>query len=209
MNNSLSGVRADHKFSYRELEKVAEQARRQLNFEPDESINPLRLFEDLHCIRLRKADGTVIPLRGGVIELEDSEGYTRYDKNKKLMEILASAQIYNWLEDRHPRAGYFVGHELGHCVLHADQLVRLALMPHHQQRAFHRGREGHKPFEDTEWQANAFAGAVLMPARGIAALEKSHRAVTVSTLMNQFGVSREAAGYRLDLFNRRRSELLR
>lgn len=125
------------------------------------------------------------------------------------MEILASAQTYDWLEDSHPRAGYFVGHELGHCVLHADQLVRLALMPHQQQRSFHRGREGHKPFEDTEWQANAFAGALLMPAKGMAALEKSHGAITVSTLVNRFGVSSEAAGYRLELFNKRRSDLLR
>src|SRR5580658_7399012 len=184
MSKSLSGVRADHKCSYQHLERVAEHAREQLKFQPDEAIDPMRLFEDLHCIQIRKSDGVLVPLRGGVIDLEDSEGYTRYDKNKKLMEILASAQTYEWLEDRHPRAGYFVGHELGHCVLHADQLVRLALMPHHQQQAFHRGREGHKPFEDTEWQANAFAGALLMPARGIAALEEHYRIVTVSTIMN-------------------------
>jgi hypothetical protein len=207
MSSSLSGVRADRKCSYRELEKVAVHAREQLRFEPEEAINPLRLFEDLHHIKIR-TNGNVIPLRGGVINLEDSEGYTRYDSNNKVIEILASAQTYSWLEDRHPRAGYFVGHELGHCVLHTDQLVRLALMPHHQQKAFHRGRGDHKPYEDTEWQANAFAGALLMPARGIVAIEKHHRIITTSTLMDQFGVSREAAGYRLELFNKRREDLL-
>jgi hypothetical protein len=209
MNKSLSGVRADNKCSYQHLEKVAEHAREQLKFEPKEAIDPLRFFEDLHCIQIRQANGVLIPLRGGVIDLEDSEGFTRYDSKKKLIEILASAQTYDWLEKRNPRAGYFVGHELGHCVLHSDQLVRLALMPHHQQQAFHRGREGHKPYEDTEWQANAFAGALLMPARGIAALEKRNRSVAVSMIVNQFKVSREAAGYRLDLFNKRRNELLR
>ena len=58
MNKSLSGVRADHSRSYQQLERVAEHAREQLKFEPDEAINPLRLFEDLHCIQIGKADRT-------------------------------------------------------------------------------------------------------------------------------------------------------
>jgi Zn-dependent peptidase ImmA (M78 family) len=207
MSTALSGVRADHKYSYRELEKVAAHVREQLKFEPGQAIDALRLFEDLHHIQIGTT-GTPIPLRSGVIDLEDSEGYTRYDFNKRVIEILASAQTYDWLEDRHPRAGYFVGHELGHSVLHTGQLVRLAMMPHQQQQSFHRGRRDHKPFEDTEWQANAFAGALLMPARGIVALERQHRVITVSTLVEQFGVSREAAGYRLDLFEKRRDDLL-
>jgi hypothetical protein len=41
MSSSLSGVRADRKCSYRELEKVAVHAREQLRFEPEEAINPL------------------------------------------------------------------------------------------------------------------------------------------------------------------------
>jgi hypothetical protein len=208
MSKSLSGVRADQKYSYSKLESVAAYARKQLRFEPDQAIDPLRLFEDLHYIRVKQGNDTMIPLRGGVIELEDSEGYTRYDRNKKVLEILASARTYEWLEKRRPRAGYFVAHELGHCVLHSDQLVRLAQMPTNQQAAFHRGRIGHKPFEDTEWQANAFAGALLMPARGIADLERHYRVVTVAAIMDQFGVSTEAARYRLGLFSDRRAELL-
>ena len=208
MSKPLSGVRADQKYSYCKLESVAAYVREQLKFEPGQAIDPLRLFEDLHCIQVKQTNGTIIPLRGGVVELEDSEGYTKYEREKKLIEILAASQTYEWMEKGRARAGYFVAHELGHCVLHTEQLVRLAQMPSNQQAAFHRGLIAHKPFEDTEWQANAFAGALLMPAGGIAALERHHRVITVSLIADQFGVSMEAASYRLDLFNDRRTELL-
>jgi Zn-dependent peptidase ImmA (M78 family) len=208
MTKGLSGVRSDNKFSYRKLEAFATYVRQELKFAPGQAIDALRLFEDLHEISITKSDGKVIPLRGGVIAVEDSEGYTRYDRQHQVIEILASESIYHRLENQHPRAGYFVAHELGHCVLHTDQLVRLAKMPTNQQAAFHRGREDHKPFEDTEWQANAFAGALLMPARGIAALEQDYRQLTTSLIVDQFGVSNEAAGYRLNLYNSRKDELL-
>jgi Zn-dependent peptidase ImmA (M78 family) len=183
--------------------------REQLKFASDEAINPLRLFEDLHEISIGQSNGKSIPLRSGVIALEDSEGYARYDRDRKLIEILASEKIYDWLEQGHPRASYFVTHELGHCVLHTDQLIRLAQMPTNQQTALHRDRVGHKPFQDTEWQANAFASALLMPARGLALLEKKRGYLSVPLITDQFGVSREAAGYRLEQFNTRRNDLLR
>ena len=208
MSKGLSGVRADNKYSYRKLEAFAAYVRKELKFDAGQAIDPLRLFEDLHQIGIKKSDGKLIPLRGGVIAVEDSEGYTRYDRHHQVIEILASESIYHRLENQHPRAGYFVAHELGHCVLHTDQLVRLAQMPTNQQAAFHRGREGHKPFEDTEWQANAFASALLMPARGIAALEEDYGQLTASLIADQFGVSHEAAGYRLNLYNTKKDELL-
>src|SRR5260370_3697482 len=129
MTTGLSGVRADRKFSYRGLENVANRVRKNLDCPPDRPINPLELFENLHKIGVRTIDGRLIPMSGGVVALEDSEGYTRYDRQKDVIEILASELTYRWLEIAHPRAAYFVAHELGHCVLHTDQLVRLAQMP--------------------------------------------------------------------------------
>lgn len=208
MTKALSGVRADHKFSYRDLEVLAKLIREHLNIPPDQAIDTLRLFEDLHEVSIQMSNGTVIPFRGGVIALEDSEGYTHYDHQRDVMEILASEQTYDRLEVGHPRAGYFVAHELGHCVLHTDQLVRLAQMPTQQQAAFHRGRADHKPYEDTEWQANGFASALLMPAHGISALERPQNRITACHVAEHFGVSEEAAGYRLELYQKRRSELL-
>jgi len=208
MSKGLSGVRADQKFSYRAMEQAATYVREQLKFPADEALDPLRLFEDLHEISIGQRDGTAIPLRGGVITLEDSEGYTRYDRQRRIIEILASELTYLRLEQGHPRAAYFVAHELGHCVLHTDQLVRLAQMPTNQQAAFHRGRTDHKPYEDTEWQANAFASALLMPAAGLVSLEDEGLELSPLFVARRFRVSREAASYRLDLFESRRRDLL-
>ena len=208
MTKELTGVRADHKYSYSKLERLAAYARQQLKFPSDQAIDPLKLFEDLHEITIRQGNGKEIPLRSGVIALEDSEGYTRYDQESGAIEILAAETTYRRLEERHPRAAYFLAHELGHCLLHTDQLIRLAQLPTNQQAAFHRGWEGHKIYEDTEWQANAFASTLLMPAGGIAVLERDCAQITIEVIANQFGVSQEAASYRLHLYASRKNELL-
>ena len=104
---TLSGTGLHQKYSYGKLESIAGYVRSQLNVSHDQAIDPLRLFEDLHQILVSEGN-TMIPLRGGVIDLEDSEGYTRYDRNKRVIEILASARTYGWLEEGHPR-GLFRG----------------------------------------------------------------------------------------------------
>ena len=208
MNNLPTGVRSDFKSSYGKLESIAADVRQELKISADQAIDSLQLFENLFEINISKRDGTSIPLGGYVIEL-DSEGYTRYNSERRAIEIFASSQTYDRLEEGHPRASYFVSHELGHCLLHTDQLIRLAKMPTNQQAAFHRGgQRSHKPFEDTEWQANAFASALLMPALGLAGLEEEDGFLTAASIATQFGVSREAATYRMKTFCDRRSELL-
>lgn len=208
MSKGHSGVCADQCQSYRNLEQYAKQVRKYLELDPDEALDALDLFENLDDISIELKSGKVIPFRGGVVSLEDSEGYARYDRQKNIVEILASQQTYDWLEGKLPRAAYFIAHELGHCLLHADQLVRLAQMPTQQQAAFHRGRKEHMPYEDTEWQANAFASALLMPAEGLRMLEQAYGCLTISMIAERFAVSMEAAGYRLAQFVKRRSELL-
>lgn len=209
MSKGLTGVRADHSYSYRELEKTATHVRQQLNISPYEAIDPLKLFEGLDDITISRRSERPIPLRHGVISLEDSEGYTKYDRERGVLEVLASEQTYEWLEQSYPRATYFVAHELGHCVLHTEQLVRLALTPPTRLEGLHRGKAAHKPYQDTEWQANGFAGALLMPAVGLLALEREVGSLTASTVSELFSVSNEAAGYRIDLYTNRRAELIR
>lgn len=205
----LLGVCADRGYSYRKLEKIAAEVRRRLDFSPTEAINTLRLFDGLD-IKVRDGTGRYIPIRGSVIELNGSEGFAKYDSERRVIEILASPETYDWLETGHPRGGFFVAHELGHCLLHTDQLVRLAKMPKAKQAALHRGgeRAGHAAYQDTEWQANAFAGALLMPARGLKILEQEHGKLSLATIVKHFRVSAEAAGYRLNLYNDRKMELL-
>jgi len=208
MNKGHAGVRADEPQSYRNLELIARQVRGYLKLAEDEALDGLSLFENLDEVSIKLRSGKIIPFRSGVVSLEDSEGYTRYDHKKNVMEILASEQTYDWLETGLPRAAYFIAHELGHCILHTYQLVRLAEMPTRQQAAFHRGQKGHESYEDNEWQANAFASALLMHARGLQALDQARGCLTVSLVVERFGVSSEAAGYRLDLYQKRRNELL-
>ena len=204
-----SGVRADRGYSYQKLEKIAAHVRDQLNYSPTEAINTLLLFDGLD-MEVRDGTGRDIPIRGSVIELNDSEGYAKYDRDRCVIEILASPKTYDWLETGFPRGGFFVAHELGHCLLHTDQLVRLAQMPKAQQAALHRGGQevAHGAYRDTEWQANAFAGALLMPARGLLILEQNYGELSPAIVGEHYHVSAEAARYRLKLYNDRKEQLL-
>src|ERR1700722_10722809 len=185
MTTKPSGVRADRGFSYRDLEMFAGAVRKYLGLAPDDALDALHLFENLDEVTIKTGDGRVVPLRGGIVALEDTEGYTRYDKQRNVIEILPSQLTYSWLEAGLPRASYFVAHELGHCTLHTDQLVRLAQLPTQQQEAFHRGRTDHRPYQDTEWQANAFASALLMPAKGIQEIEQRNGGITADLMAAQ------------------------
>ena len=209
MWQGLVGVRADRGYSYRKLEKIAAHVRGLLDYSPTEAINTQLLFDGLD-IKVQDGTGRDIPIHGAVIELNGSEGYAKYDGDRRVIEILASPETYDWLEKGHPRGGFFVAHELGHCLLHTDQLVRLAQMPKAQQAALHRPGEevGHEAYQDTEWQANAFAGALLMPAGGLLILEHQHGELSPDTIVEHFHVSAEAAGYRLELYNDRKGQLL-
>ena len=209
MTQELSGVRADRGYSYRKLEEMATNVRVLLNHPPTEAINTLRLFDGLE-IKGRVRTGQFIPIQGGVIEIKDSEGFSKFDSDRSVIEILASLNTYSWLEKGYPRAGYFVAHELGHCLLHTDQLIRLAQLPTAQKEALHRGGQmvAHKVFQDTEWQANAFASALLMPARGIYVLEQKYNELSPAIVAEHFHVSDESATYRVGLFNARKQQLL-
>jgi len=70
-----------------------------------------------------------------------------------------------------------------------------------------RVRDYYKAFLDTEWQANAFASALLMPASAIFALERRSGSLSPVDIAEHFRVSEEAAGYRLDLYTTREPRL--
>lgn len=209
MCQGLSGVRADRGYSYRKLEKIAAYVRDRLDWSPTQAINALLLFDGLR-IKVRDRTGQDIPIRGSVIKLEGPEGYSKYDRERCIIEILASPETYGWLEKGYPRGGFFVAHELGHCLLHTDQLIRLSQMHKAQLAELHRcGKEvAHEAYRDTEWQANAFAGALLMPAQGLLILEQEHGGLSPEIIAKHFHVSSEAASYRLELYEDRKDQLL-
>lgn len=84
-------------------------------------------------------------------------------------------------EDHHPnRRRYTIAHELGHFCLHRHLKQRF------EDKIFFRGGEANKP----EWQANDFAGAILMPEdkfremvrSGVSKVEVLAKEFKVSTL---------------------------
>lgn len=86
--------------------------------------------------------------------------------------------VYERILDNKGRDRFTGCHEVGHAVLHGGSLNRLA--------------PGVRPaiYCDPEWQANTFASAILMPEHMIRTIG------SVSEVMNEFGVTRDAAEVR-------------
>lgn len=87
------------------------------------------------------------------------------------------SDVYEGLVEGKGRDRFTASHELGHYLMHRNVPIR-----------FHRAEQGRLPaYVDSEWQANRFAGALLMP---------SDRMITCRSLdevMERFWVSRDAA----------------
>lgn len=74
-----------------------------------------------------------------------------------------------------PRDNFTLAHELGHLVLHTDHRLQRIAAPAKV-----------KPYLDPEWQANAFAGELLVPLELFKKLKHSEDACNI------FGVSKKA-----------------
>jgi Zn-dependent peptidase ImmA (M78 family) len=135
------------------------------------------------------------------------EAFALYDKDTDNIVVVLPERTYLALEQGHHRARFSLCHEIGHVVLHPELLKRFARLPH-RQAALQRGAwSDHPVCFDTEWQANAFAAALLMPAKGLAELEERGR-LNPSAISTQFQVSTDAAQRRLATYLSRKTELL-
>jgi hypothetical protein len=202
MSDQLTGIEAERGYSYASIEDIAYSVRNDLGLDPEAALDMQEFFEfhldDISVVYR----GQHIQLVHGVAELT-SEALTRWDPDSKQMELLLSESSYERLCEAHPRSNYTVGHELGHALLHTGPLIKLAELSVQSQAAMHRGKYPHPPYMDTEWQANAFASAFLMPARGIKAISAEiGEEPSARSIATQYGVSVEAASYRLDTFRK-------
>ncbi len=196
--NRPRGIRAKRARSYRDLEAVAANVRRSLGFSTAASLSGVELFERLDAYRVESGtsiarfDYAVRPLTLAV------EAQTRYDPDSSRLVIELSEETYAALEAGQDRAKFSLCHEIGHGVLHLQELVALAGL-HHEEAALLRGRpQQHSPCWDTEWQADGFAGALLMPARAVFGLLKGQLSPESGpTLQLALGVSAAAAEVRL------------
>ena len=204
------GICADKGQSYQSIERMAARVRRLIAPEVpvDQALPGLKLFERLDRCAVSTAHGKVL-FEPAVEELPPGvEGCTRYDKDRNRIIVSLSEASYLALEEDNRRARFSFTHEVGHAVLHFHELMRAGAISH-QLAALRRGAPlDHPKYLDTEWQANAFAAALLMPAAGLVAVEEEHEMLTPFLVSFHFKVSDEAATYRLDNFNPRRSELL-
>lgn len=100
----------------------------------------------------------------------------------------AGAKLYVNARDPLSRQTFTIAHELGHWMLHRDLFrqdpEKYQVLPRFQ------AVEKSSPFEQ---EANAFAAALLVPAR----LLKPVRSASVAQLARVFGVSRQMMEFRL------------
>jgi len=211
MSSVPSGFPADHGRSYQQIERLAQQVRGIVAPQKDltEPVPGVELFEALNRYHLM-IDGRAVGLDYGIENMRAGvEAQTRYEGSRDRIVVLLSPDVYEGLDSGSERDRFTLCHEVGHAVQHSSELVRWAAMPHEQAAALLRGpTPRHAMFYDTEWQVNAFASAMLMPAAGLAALEQRYGALTPHRVRQHFQVSGRAAEIRLDTFHRRRFQLV-
>jgi hypothetical protein len=109
------------------------------------------------------------------------------------IDILVSEEIWDALEQPAPVSHYArstVCHEVGHAVLHVPVLRRRLL----HSNALPRMQRGKlKAYEDPEWQAWTFAGAILMPSEALRMLQAKYKVLTPEIVADVFEVSTKMA----------------
>lgn len=118
-------------------------------------------------------------------ELGDREGATRPSDP---IEVLLLDRLWTALfhgGKAESRARSTLAHELGHVVLHVPS-IRRSLRYAPRGFTLNRAERGEvRPFEDSEWQAHTFAGAILMP---VTTMRMVHNA-TLHSLAAAYNVS--------------------
>lgn len=193
--------------SYAAIEIRAASAREALvpGIKPTEAIPGILLFEQLDNYVIGRGvqlDYQVTRLPVGI------EALTRYEPDAREIIVTLSEEIYSALEGENRRARLTLGHEIGHTALHADLLIKLAEIPH-RKAALMRGNSPKFPlYCDSEWQADAFASALLAPAKGLEILE-GRRRLSSTVVSETFKMSAKAATVRLRVYEQRKRQLLR
>jgi IrrE N-terminal-like domain len=99
--------------------------------------------------------------------------------------ILLPEDTYNQACNGNVFARFTIAHEIGHSVLHRGQI---------NFARYKSTSKSHKSYEDSEWQANEFAGQFLAPISHIDYQDN------ISTIMSKFGVGKITAKIRMERF---------
>ncbi|MCC7510093.1 MAG: ImmA/IrrE family metallo-endopeptidase [Planctomycetes bacterium] len=163
------GFRADAPKSYTDIEQEAERLRilvYEYLGEEHDHLEPFRLTEFLDMLEVHAApsdDGDqpykIAWRREELPEYVDA--FTRFVPEERAFHLLISPMTDRRLRKGEGRSRFAVAHEAGHFWLHQSELRRLAIDEVVDTD------EDVPPYKAVEWQANAFAGALLAPALGI------------------------------------------
>jgi hypothetical protein len=85
--------------------------------------------------------------------------------------LIMTPGVYEAMLDGDGRARFTAAHEIGHGVLHAKEITHE--IAHRRVEGLYR-RSDIRAFENPEWQANAFAAALLMPTAAVKVLVAMH-----------------------------------
>lgn len=105
-------------------------------------------------------------------------------------EMVLSEGTYSHLLENDGRARFTVLHETGHIVLHANYIEGLV-----GRGGIRLNRTQIPAYKDPEWQANYFAGAVMMPRKHLIIMLKQGK--SVMEIAKLFQASRHAVEIRL------------
>ncbi|MEM5817365.1 MAG: ImmA/IrrE family metallo-endopeptidase [Desulfitobacterium hafniense] len=107
--------------------------------------------------------------------------------------LTLSPDTYDALQLGDGRARFTTAHEIGHVTLHPKYLREIIV---DKRGALRLCRSDIPPYRDPEYQANAFAGALLMPAVHVARMLSSGEGI--GGLVRTFNVSWQAAEVRVN-----------
>lgn len=127
-------------------------------------------------------------------EIGDRHGATDPQGSSEI-NILVDEKIWNALEAEAPRSHYAkttVCHEVGHAVLHVPILRRKLLIRGGDVLARVQ-RRNLRAYEDPEWQAWMFAGAILMPSDTLHMLQEQHNKLEPGLVSKIYEVSEKMA----------------
>lgn len=129
-------------------------------------------------------------LRPGVADLSDGvEGMTWPDGR-----VFVSEETYLGAARGQGRQRFTMCHEAYHALFHRPQISKV-LVDTGELALYRRAELNYSV--DPEWQANAFASSILMPARMVQRVVRESHGKTIEDMMWRFGVSKTAATIRI------------
>jgi hypothetical protein len=210
LNKALRG------HSYATLEREAAKFRAALQYDSVSPIDGLDLWNRIPVHLQIVLDGRTYRVDVGVEDLPRT-AQASYDPDREQYELVLSPLAYALLENGNPKGNFDLDHECAHIWLHARLLQKRRKLDRKSlEELLVELKYPHRYGRDVEWQANAMAAAVLMPATGIRMIEEAvspsdlfGRASLSDAIAQNFKVSSQSAGYRWDCYVERKRELLK